>query len=421
MNLFRNVLFWIVLALVGALLAQLLLADPGYVLVRFRGSDYTTTVASAVLIAMVVLVALWLLWTLLALPFRSWRRHRDQRARARLGEGLDALHHGHYDRAHKLLVQAAEDGGTQGIAIETSARLAAARAAAARGDAATARVQIDALGERNPTARALALAELALMEHRPTDALVALDDPAAQPLPPRGLALRAQAHAAAGQSAQAYGLLGALRQQQALPPAQLDELQEHWAAASLHEARDANALAERWDALSREARNDPAVVIAYARRAAALRWDEAAIGAIEQALDARWSEALADEYGRLPLGRLDARRTQAEHWLQAHPASPALLVTLARLGRAQGQWPLAENYLHRALAQGAGADAWEVLGDGFSVAGDESRARLSYANALRAGRGEPVVEIPGRDMRQRIHDEAVVEQRDEHGMPRLPG
>ena len=421
MNLFRNVLFWIVLALVGALLAQLLLADPGYVLVRFRGSDYTTTVASAVLILMATLVALWLLWTLLALPLRSWRRHRDQRARARLGEGLDALHHGHYERAHKLLVQAAEDGGTQGSAIETSARLAAARAAAARGDAATARVQIDALGERNPTARALALAELALAEHRPTDALVALDDPAAQPLPPRGLALRAQAHAAAGQSAQAYGLLGALRQQQALPPAQLDELQEHWAAASLHEARDANALAERWDALSREARNDPAVVVAYARRAAALRWDEAAIRAIEQALDARWSEALADEYGRLPLGRLDARRTQAEHWLPAHPASPALLVTLARLAHAQGQWPQAENYLHRALAQGAGADAWEVLGDGFSVAGDESRARLSYANALRAGRGEPVVEIPGRDMRQRIHDEAVVEQRDEHGMPRLPG
>ena len=68
-----------------------------------------------------------------------------------------------------------------------------------------------------------------------------------------------------------------------------------------------------------------------------------------------------------------------------------------------------------------GADAWEELGDGFSVAGDESRARLAYANALRAGRGEPVVEMPGRDMRQRIHDEAVIEQRDEHGVPRLPG
>ncbi|MFO1473100.1 MAG: hypothetical protein U1F20_00565 [Lysobacterales bacterium] len=40
MNLFRSLLFWIVLALLGALAAQFLLADPGYVLVRFRGTDY---------------------------------------------------------------------------------------------------------------------------------------------------------------------------------------------------------------------------------------------------------------------------------------------------------------------------------------------------------------------------------------------
>src|SRR3546814_3461874 len=62
MNLFRNLLFWIVLALVGALLAQLLLADPGYVLVRYRGMDYTTTVAAGLLILFGVLFALWLVW-----------------------------------------------------------------------------------------------------------------------------------------------------------------------------------------------------------------------------------------------------------------------------------------------------------------------------------------------------------------------
>ena len=47
MNLFRNLLFWIVLALAGALLAQLLLQDPGYVLVRYGGNDYTTNVPKA--------------------------------------------------------------------------------------------------------------------------------------------------------------------------------------------------------------------------------------------------------------------------------------------------------------------------------------------------------------------------------------
>ena len=416
MNLFRNLLFWIVLALVGALLAQLLLADPGYVLVRFRGMDYTTTVASGLLILLLVFAGVWLAWALVTLPFRSWRRHREGRSRARLGEGLDALHLGHYGRAETLLAQAAEHGD-----VEASARLAAARAAAARGDRVAARSQLDALGTRHPAARAIASAELALADDRPTDALVALDAPDAQPLPPRGLALRAQAFAASGQSAQAYGLLGPMRQQQALPQPELDRLQERWAEASLREAGDANVLAERWETLPRELRATPGIVAAYARRAAALRWDEAATRSIEQALDTRWDESLATLYGSLPMGRLDERRSQAERWLQEHPSSPALLLTLARLSRAQAQWPQAEDYLHRAVAQGAGADAWEELGHGYTDSGDDARARLAYVNALRASRGETPVDLPGRDMRQRIHDEAVIEERDEHGMPRLRG
>ncbi|MEG3158663.1 heme biosynthesis protein HemY, partial [Lysobacter zhanggongensis] len=158
-----------------------------------------------------------------------------------------------------------------------------------------------------------------------------------------------------------------------------------------------------------------------AERAAALRWEDAAASSIEHALDTRWDEGLAGLYGRLPIGRMDARRARAERWLQDHPASPGLLLTLARLSRAQGQWPQSEGYLHRALAQGANAEAWEELGHGFAQAGDESRARLSYANALRASRNEPITELPGRDLRERIYDEAVHEERDEHGMPRLRG
>ena len=105
----------------------------------------------------------------------------------------------------------------------------------------------------------------------------------------------------------------------------------------------------------------------------------------------------------------------------AHPASPALLVTMAQLARLQGQWPQAQEFLYRALAQGASADAWEELGHGFTAAGDEVLARRSYANALNASRGEATTELPGRDMKQKIFDEAVVEDRDAHGVPRLRG
>ena len=203
------------------------------------------------------------------------------------------------------------------------------------------------------------------------------------------------------------------------------KLERIWAEASLREAADANALADRWETLPKPLRSEPGIVLAYATRAAALRWDDAAANSIEQALDANWDESLAAHYGsmlvaRSDAGRAEARRANAERWLQAHPASPALLLTLARMSREQGQWPQAEQYLHRALAQGAGADAWEELGHGYAQANDDPRARLAYANALRAARGQSIEPLGGRDLRQKIFDEAVVEERDVHGVPR-PG
>ena len=83
MTLFRSLLFWIALALLGALAAQYLLADPGYVLVRFRGTDTTTTVAAAVIGLLAGVLVLGLLWKLLAFPFRAWRRRNERNARAR--------------------------------------------------------------------------------------------------------------------------------------------------------------------------------------------------------------------------------------------------------------------------------------------------------------------------------------------------
>ncbi len=415
MNLFRHLLFWIVLALGGALIAQLLIQDPGFVLVRYHGRSYESTLAAGLLLLLAASVVLWLLWKLLSLPFRLWRQRRERTARARLGDGLDALHHGHYTRAEKLLTQAAQDRQ-----FEAPARTAAARAALARGDIAAASAHVDAIAERHPVSRGIALAETALAQGNTADAITALDS-LPGPLPPRALLLRADILAASGQAAQAYGMLGALRQQQALSPEQWAERERRWAERALHDAADANALADSWDALPAAVRNEAPVVQAYADRAADLRWEEAAAKSIEQALDARWDEHLAAHYGALPIGRLASRRNHAERWLQAHPASPGALLGIARLARAQGQWPQAEQYLHRAIAQGSSGDAWEELGHGFSAAGDDARARQCYANALRAQRSESTEALPGRDLKQQIQDEAAIEERDAHGLPRLRG
>ena len=407
----------VAIGVVGAQwLAQDTARDLGDVFVRVGGYDFSATVPGAVLALAISLLLLWILWNLLALPFRAWGRYRRKQARARLTEGLEALHGGYWQRAEKLLQRAADDDE-----VGTIARTAAVRAADARGDEAAVQVHLSALAARNATTHALALADRALLQQKPAEALSALDAPAAQPLPPRGLALRTQALAANGRAGEAYGMLGPLKQQQALSPSAYTRFESELAAQAMRESSDANVLAERWETLPKPLRADAAIVAAYAERAAGLRWDDAAARSLEQAIDTQWDEPLVALYGRLPIGKLDSRRASAQRWLQAHPASPALLVTLAQLARQQGQWPQAQEFLHRALAQGASADAWEELGHGFTAAGEETLARRSYANALSARRGEATIELPGRDLKQKIFDQAVVEERDEHGVPRLRG
>ncbi|HEY1036588.1 MAG TPA: heme biosynthesis HemY N-terminal domain-containing protein [Pseudoxanthomonas sp.] len=417
MKSFHTVILLLALALLGALAAQWMAGtdrDLGEVFIRFAGYDLHTNVPRAALTLLLAATLAWLAWHLLSLPFRAWGRHRRKQARARLIEGLDALHAGQWSKSGKLLERAAEDDE-----VGTVARIGAVQAAAAQGDDAAVQRHLLALRERSAVMHALAAAQLAIAAGRPKDALDLLDAPTVQPLPPRGLALRAQALADTARANEAYGLLGALKQQQALAPAAFDALEQRLATQTLQEAGDANALAERWETLTKALRLQPAVVAAYAERAAALRWEDAATRSIEQALEARWDDGLAALYGRLPIGKLDSRRASAQHWLQAHPASPALLLTLGRLTRLQGQWAQAQDFLHRAIAQGAGAEAWEELGHGFSAAGDAAQAQQSYANALKATRAEAPVVLPGRDLRQTIHDQAVVEDRDAHGLPRL--
>lgn len=384
MKRFSIVLLWVVLALLAALAAQVLLRTPGAVIVRYGATEYTASLATAAAALLVLVIGLMVLWMLISWPFRAYAQRRERRQRLRLSEGLHALNRGEYARAEQLLTQVAE----QEPDSASIARVAAARAAFERGAADSANRYLGAVHEGDAALRAIAQAEQALYDKRPTDALVALDAPDAQPLPPRGLLLRAKALAGIGRAADAYGMLGALRQADVLPASTLDRLQARWAVASLEQAGDPNMLANRWDGLAKPLHAHPDVAMAYAERAAALGWNEAASRPIEQVLDAHWDEPLAMRYATLPGSRTAKQQETFQRWLGTYPRSAALAVAMGRSARERGNWAEAEGHLHRALDNGAGPAAWEELGHGYSQAGEHVQAEISYANSLRVARNQ---------------------------------
>ncbi|HEY2344743.1 MAG TPA: heme biosynthesis HemY N-terminal domain-containing protein [Xanthomonadaceae bacterium] len=421
MKLFRTLLFCLVFAVVGALLWQQFASDQGQVIVSLHGTTYVTTVTKALLILVLAVAALWAIVLLLRLPFRLWQRRRRKQALARMTGGLLALHEGRWMRAEKMLAQASNHPP-----FRTTARLAAAQAAQARGDDAAFEQHLAAAGDdAGDPAAALARAQAQLTDGRAQDAIATLDAAAQKaPPPPRALLLRARALLASRRAGEAYGMLGALKSAQALSPADHGAFEAELAAQSLREAEDANALADRWDRLLAPLRARGDVVSAYAQRAAEIGMEDAAASAIENTLKNRWDESLVLQFGRIPPGRNTpptARLQAAEAWLRAHSDSPALAVTLGHLSGELRQWGKAQDYLHRAIAQGAGPEAWEELGHVHAALNDDASAKQCYANALRAGRGEAVVPLSGRGLREQIFDASVIEERSEHGVPRLPG
>lgn len=386
--------------------------DPGTLVLRFAGWRIETSFVFAVILAALIWVGIGLLWRLIRWPRAAWRRRARRRGRERIADGLIAMFEGRHAHASRELERAAH-----AQELHAPALLVRAQAAHARGDHAAAERALDAAAEQSGDA-ALALRAQFLLEQGRAGEVVDLLKGRATLAPAAWRNLNAAA-LASGDGATALTTLAPLANDASLPPGEFERIESNTLAVALAHAPDNDQLATLWSKLTRAQRRNESVIAAYARRAAALGQPLAAMSEVESALRRDWSEALAQVYGELGPAEVGARLRQGEAWLAAQPNSAALLLTLGRLCNQATLWGKAREYLARSLAIAPDATAWEAYGDACAGQGDAAAAQGAYRNALRCARDETTDMLPEL-MRPALDTRAsVVEERSEHGVPRL--
>ncbi len=417
MRLWRWVLLLVIAAALAAFGWHWVAEDPGYVLVRLRGWRVETTVFAALLILLLTWALLTLLARLLRWPFGALTRRHRQVSQQRLGEGLIALAEGRHGDAERDLNRAARLQSLRGPAL-----LASAEAAARRGELGRALEALNQASQTVPQAARVLRARLLRREGKPAEALaLLLPESEKGTLTPAGWRELALAALQSGDVRRAREALDPLQKSGALGSRGYASLEAQVLVATIHATPDGAALNTLWSQLPKARRRVPAAVDAYARRAAAFGLPLPAMDEVESALRREWSPLLIETYGALSGDDVEARLRRAEGWLDAHPNDPNLLLTLGRMCVRLRLWGKAHQYLQRSLALAPGSAAWESLGDAFAGQDDAAQAQRCYRNALALGRGDVVAPLAQRAQTGQPDTHPIaMEERDKHGVPRLP-
>jgi HemY protein len=417
MRLWRWILLLVVIATLAAFGWHWVAEDPGYVLLRLRGWRVETTVVAAVVSLLLAWVLFTTLWQLLRWPFGAFSRRHRRVSRQRFAAGLVALTEGRHGDAERDLNRASRLVSLRGPAL-----LASAEAAWRRGEHDRALEALNQAAQAAPQAARVLRARILRREGKLAEALALLVPEADKgSLTPGGWRELALTALASGDVRRARAALAPLQKSATLGSRAYAALEARVLTATINAAPDGAALNALWSQWPKAQRRVPAVIDAYARRAAGFGLLLPAMDELESALRREWSPLLIETYGSLPGDDVEARLRRAEGWLDAHPNDANLLLTLGRMCVRLQLWGKARQYLERSLALAPGVDAWEALGDAYAGQADTAQAQRCYRNALACGRGAAVAPlVQDHPATQPDTRPIAIEERDAHGVPRLP-
>ena len=386
----------VVVLFVSAFAAHFLLADPGYVVINFRGYVVEMSVPVLVGFAVALVLAVWLIRKIIIAPRRLGEaagRYRSARSGQKMTKGMIAVAEGNLSRGEKMLGRAASTSDSPLFNY-----LQAARAAHLQGrdDRRDEWLRL-AYKETPEAANAVLLtqAELQLDRGQNEQALATLrrleEDSKDHA---HALALMARLYFKLEDWDALAEVLPRLRKNTQIKPETLDTWNVRVLKEALDKAADAEVLDQTWKGVARKLRSDVTLLEAYYRGLMRVGLHDRAEKELAAALRSDWRSPLARLFGLVEATDTSKQLKRAEGWLKNHGEDPDLLLAAARLCLRNELWGKARSYLETVLSMRPTPEAYQEYGVLLTQMGEADAAADAYKEGLSMVAAKPLTAIP---------------------------
>jgi len=386
----------IVALVISALAANLLLEDPGYVVISFRG--YLVEMSVPILLASFVLFLLtaWFIVKLFRAPRKLGEaagRYRAGRAGQRLTRGIIEVAEGNFAKGERLLTRSA---GVSDAPLLNY--LQAARAAHLLGQDNRRDDWLRLAYEQSPAAANAVLltqAELQLDQEQYEPALATLRKIEENtPNHSHALVLLGRLYFRLDDWGHLADLLPKLTKHGRMDTATLHQWSLRVHQEQLQAAADGAMVQSVWKKLPRQQKKDIELLESY--YSSLIRTGEHALAEKEIAAELRreWRPLLVRLYGIVEADDPARQLKKAESWLRNHGEDVDLLLAAARLCLRNELWGKARSYLETVIAIRPTPDAYQEYGRLLNRLGEGDAAADAYRSGLSLVARSPMPAIP---------------------------
>jgi len=374
----------VIVLFISAFGAHFLLADPGYVVINFRGYVIEMSVPVLAGLAILLVLGLWIIRKIIVAPRRlgeTYGRHRAARSGKKLTRGMIEVAEGNLARGEKLLGRAASTSDSPLFNY-----LQAARAAHLQGRDERRDEWLRLAYKETPEAANAVLltqAEFQIDREHYEQALATLrrleEDSKNHA---HALALMGRLYFRLEDWDALADILPKLGKNTQIKPEVLESWTVRVHRERLDKAADVEVLEHEWKAIPRKKKSDPALQESYYKGLIRLGLHDRAEKELAGALKSDWRGPLVRLFGLVEATDTTRQLKRAEGWLKNHEEDPDLLLAAARLCLRNELWGKARSYLETVISMRPTPEAYQEYGALLTQMGEADAAADAYRDGL---------------------------------------